>query len=130
MSIDSIGNFLTTLRNALRISKREIFAPHSKMKVEISKILLEEGYISGYFVEEKEGKLFLRVELKYKKGEPVIHFITRVSTPGKRIYRKSKDLTPVIGGLGISLLTTNRGLMTDSKARKDMVGGEVICEVW
>ncbi len=130
MSVDFIGNFLTTLRNALRVSKREILSPHSKMNEGISKVLHEEGYIKGYSVEEKEGKRFLRVELKYKKGESVIHAITRVSSPGKRIYRKSSELVPVAGRLGISLLTTNRGLMTDRVARKEMVGGEVICKVW
>ncbi len=133
MSIDSIGNFLTVIRNAIMASKPFVLAPCSKMNAEIARILADEGFILG--VEEVTldgGKKRLKVMLKYVDGESVIHSISRVSKPSKRIYAKVKAIKPVIGGLGISIISTNRGVITDKQARdKGMfVGGELLCRVW
>lgn len=133
MSIDSIGNFLTIIRNAIMASKPFVLAPCSKMNANIARILQEEGFVVG--VEEvvaEDGKKRLKIMLKYVNGESVIHSISRVSKPSRRVYEKVKNIKPVIGGLGISILSTNRGIITDKQAKaSDMfAGGEVICRVW
>lgn len=132
MSIDSIGNFLTILRNGIMVSKLSVAARHSKMNVEISKILQQEGFINGYEILEADGHKTIKVVLRYVDGESVIHALTRVSKPSRRIYTTSKKIKPVIGGLGISILSTNRGVMTSKQAREEAVnlGGEIICTVW
>jgi small subunit ribosomal protein S8 len=130
MSIDSIGNFLTIVRNGIMASKRFVVAPYSKVKDAIAQILLDEGFINHYEVLEKDGKKFLKVDLRYVDGESVIHQIERISTPGRRVYEKSKFLKPVVGKLGIAILTTNRGIISDKQAKDLSVGGEVICTVW
>ncbi len=130
MSIDTIGDFLTVVRNGLMVGKRSVSVPHSKLKEEIARVLKDEGYIKDFTMVQEDEKPSLKVMLKYVSGEPVIHEITRISTPGRRCYEKSKQLTSVIGGLGISIVTTNRGIMSDKQAKKLSVGGEVICHVW
>ncbi len=132
MSIDSIGDLLTVIRNGLMASKRSVEAPHSKMKIEIVKILKDEGFIKDFNIVETENdsKKRIQLSLKYVDGESVIHEITRISTPGKRAYGKANQLKHVIGKLGISILTTNKGIMTDKKAKDLSVGGEIICTVW
>lgn len=131
MSIDSIGNFLTAIRNVLLVSKRTVTVPFSKMKMGVAQVLLDEGFIKGFEKIEKENnKADLVITLKYVKGESVIHEITRVSTPGRRKYEGLANMEQVIGGLGISILSTNAGIITDRKARKLSVGGEVLCHVW
>lgn len=132
MSIDSIGNFLTILRNGIMSSKLSVNARHSKMNVEIAKILHQEGFINGYEVLEADGHKSIKVNLRYVEGESVIHALERVSKPSRRIYTAAQSIKPVIGGLGISILSTNRGVMTSKQAKDKAVnlGGEIICKVW
>ena len=130
MSRDTISDFLTIIRNGLKVNKRSIVVPSSKLQVAVSKVLKDEGYIKDFNISEDGQKLKLTVFLKYVDGESVIHEITRVSTPGCRQYENSKSITPVIGGLGIAILTTSSGIITDRQAKELGVGGEVICHVW
>jgi len=131
MSIDTIGDFLTIIRNGLMVSKPFVVIPYSKMKFEIARILKEEGFIKDcILLEDAPKKKAIKVFLKYVDNESVIHEITRVSRPGRRYYAGSTVIKPVIGGLGISILSTNRGLMTNKKAKELSVGGEVVCTVW
>lgn len=131
MAIDTIGDFLTIIRNGIMASKKEVKAPYSKLKNEIAHILKDEGFIREIIISENERKhKELQILLKYVDGESVIHEIKRISTPGRRVYANVAHIEPVIGNLGISILTTNRGIMTNKKARQLSVGGEVICTVW
>ncbi len=132
MSIDSIGNFLTIIRNGIRASKPFVVTPHSKMNVELVRILKEEGFVKNFEIDSTDLIKKIKVVLKYVQGESVIHQIVRVSTPGRRVYAKVKNVKPVVGGFGISILSTNRGLMTDKQAKEPQLGlgGEVICKVW
>ena len=131
MSVDAIGNFLTHIRNGIMVSRRSVVAPYSKIKLEIVKILREEGFIRDFEIVEHDAvKKDIRVDLKYVEGESVIHEITRESTPGRRVYAKADQIKLVIGKLGISILTTNKGIMSNKKAKELSVGGEVICSVW
>ena len=132
MSIDAIGNFLTIIRNGLMASRPFVIAPHAKMKLDIARILKQEGFIKDYSVIEQDetNKKSIKVVLNYVEGESVIHEIKRISTPGRRHYTGSQEIEPVIGGLGISILTTNRGIMTNKSATELGVGGEIICTVW
>ena len=131
MSIDSIGNFLTIMRNGIMAGKRDVTAPYSKLKHEIARVLLDEGFIHDIVeIEVDDNKKNIRIDLKYIKGESVIHEIDRASKPGLRLYKGHDKIKPVIGNLGISILTTNRGVMTNKKARSLGVGGEILCTVW
>lgn len=130
MSVDSIGDFLTIVRNGVLASKRSIVSPYSRLKHEIALILKDEGFIKEVSIEDVEGKKQLHILLKYVQGESVIHEITRISTPGRRAYAGHKIFKPVIGGLGVSIITTNKGVMTHKQARQQGVGGEVLCTVW
>ena len=131
MSIDSIGDFLTIIRNALMVSKREIVAPHSIIKAGIADVLKREGFIKDFEkFEDERGRAYLKVSLKYVKGKPAIHEIKRISTLSRRHYEGLRNMKSVIGGLGISILSTNAGIVTDVEAKKLTVGGEVICHVW
>lgn len=130
MSVDTLGDFLTIIRNGVRASKRNVAATHSNLKQEVAQVLKDEGFIKDFAVEESDKKKSIKIFLKYVDGESVIHEITRVSTPGRRNYENVSHLQPVIGGLGISILTTNRGILTNKKAKQLSVGGEVICTVW
>ncbi len=128
---DPIADLLTRVRNGIGAQHRYVDVGWSKMKEEIAKILKEEGFISSYMV-KKEGSIgTLRVVLKYAKGrQPVIQGLKRVSTPGCRKYVQSGEIPRVLGGLGVSILTTSKGVMTCSKARSNGVGGELLCKVW
>jgi small subunit ribosomal protein S8 len=132
MSFDAIGDFLTIIRNGLMVSKPFVVVSYSKMKFEIAKILKEEGFIKDYVIvsEDDPKEKAIKVFLKYVDNESVIHELKRVSTPGLRCFSGVKNIKPVIGGLGISILSTNCGLMTQKKAKELNVGGEVICTVW
>lgn len=130
MSIDAIGNFLTIIRNGIMSSKLSVNIPHSNLKSEIATILKEEGFIKDYAIEENDSKKSIKVFLKYVDGESVIHEITRVSRPGRRNYKGTARIRPVIGGLGLSILTTSKGVVSHKKAKELGVGGEVICTVW
>ncbi|MFT6765598.1 MAG: small subunit ribosomal protein S8 [Alteromonas naphthalenivorans] len=133
MSIDTIGNFLTIIRNKIKSSKPYAVAPHSKMNEEIARILKTEGFIQDFEVDtENSLRKKLKIVLRYVEGESVIHDIQRVSKPSRRIYEKVKNIKPVIGGLGIAIISTSRGIMTDKKAKSDStkIGGEILCRVW
>lgn len=128
---DPVADLLTRLRNAVRSHHQKVDVPSSKLKLEIVRILSDEGYVGGYKVNEENGRPFLKVLLKYgPNDQPVISNLRRISQPGCRVYIGRKDIRPVLGGLGISILSTPRGVMTGRDARKLGVGGEVLCEVW
>lgn len=132
MSIDVIADFLTIIRNGVMVSKSFVTAPYSKMRESIAQILKNEGFITDFVIlnADSDAKKRLKVVLKYVDGEAVIHEIQRVSKPGRRVYAGNKEIKPVIGQLGISILTTSRGVIAHQKAKKLSVGGEVICTVW
>jgi small subunit ribosomal protein S8 len=132
MSVDSIADFLTIIRNGVMVSKSFITAPYSKMRHSIAQILKNEGFIHDFAVinTDSDAKKMLKIVLKYVDGESVIHEIQRVSKPGRRVYAGSQKIKPVIGQLGISILTTSRGVIASQKAEQLSVGGEVICTVW
>lgn len=128
--IDPISDFLTRIRNASRAGKEEVLAPFSQMKAEIARILQEEGYIWSYEVDTTEKHPRLKVKLKYQGKSPVIRSLRRISKPGLRKYVSVDEIPKVLGGLGISILSTSRGIMTGAKARKSKVGGELLAFVW
>jgi small subunit ribosomal protein S8 len=127
---DPVADFLARIRNAIRARHQKLDVPASKLKAEIARILKEEGYISNYKVQEEEGKLVLRVYLKYGGTEAAIRDLERISRPGCRVYVGRDEIKRVQGGLGISILTTPKGVMTGRQARREGVGGELLCEVW
>jgi small subunit ribosomal protein S8 len=126
---DPIADMLTRIRNAQMAEKVSVSMPASKLKAAIAEVLKEEGYIDGYSVRGEGGKRELEIALKYYAGRPVIERIERVSRPGLRIYRGSGNLPKVLNGLGVAIVSTPRGVMTDRKARASNVGGEVLCIV-
>jgi len=128
--MDSIGDFLTIIRNGIGARKRVVTLAGSKFKKNIAQLLLDEGYVKDFKIEQEGAKSSLTVYLKYVDGESVIHEITRVSKPGRRSFQGSKEIKPVIGGLGVAFVSTSAGLMSDRRARKLGVGGEVVCHVW
>ena len=132
MQTDPIADFLTRLRNAAAAKHQRVDVPVSKLKTEIARILKEEGYISTYkLVDENKTRKLLRVFLKYTPDRrSVISGLRRISKPGARAYRGAEEIRPVVGGLGISILTTPRGVMSGRTARKNKIGGEILCEVW
>jgi len=126
-----LGDMLTRIRNAQRARHSVCLAPASKLRANVLGVLKREGFIRGYEAEElRPGVAQLRIELKYNEGEPVIKEISRVSKPGRRVYAKIKELPRVYAGLGISILSTPRGVMSDAEARAANVGGEVLCRVF
>jgi len=127
--MDPIADMLTRIRNAQRAEKQSVAMPASKLKAAIAQVLKEEGYIEGFGLREVDGKATLEVSLKYYAGKPVIEKIERVSRPGLRIYRPKDDLPKVMNGLGVAIVSTSKGVMTDRKARGLGVGGEVLCIV-
>ncbi len=128
---DPIGDTLTRIRNGQRARKTSVTAPASKLRENVLRVLEREGYIRGFErYNVRPGIDELRIELKYNEGEPVISRITRVSKPGRRVYAKIKDLPRVYNGLGISILSTPQGVMSDHEARDANVGGEVLCQVF
>lgn len=126
---DPIADMLTRIRNGQQAQKLSVVMPSSKIKISIAKVLQDEGYIDGYVVRENGGKPDLVVTLKYYAGRPVIERLERVSRPGLRVYRGSEKLPRVMNGLGVAIVSTPRGVMTDRAARAGRVGGEVICYV-
>ncbi|HSZ92885.1 MAG TPA: 30S ribosomal protein S8 [Acetobacteraceae bacterium] len=128
---DPLGDMLTRIRNAQRARHTSCMAPASKLRANVLDVLKREGFIRGFAAEElRPGIAQLRIELKYNEGEPVIKEITRVSKPGRRVYSKIKELPRVYAGLGVSILSTPRGVMSDAEARAANVGGEVLCRVF
>ncbi len=128
---DPIADLLTRIRNGLAARRPSVELPSSNLKVEVVKLLKEEGYVTNFKVTEDGPQGTLRVDLKYRDdGRPVIDGIQRASKPGRRAYVGKDDIAPVLNGLGISILSTSRGLMTDRAARRAGVGGEVLCRVW
>ena len=126
---DPISDMLTRIRNAQMAEKVTVKMPSSKVKVAIAKVLQDEGYVEGFNVSANDGKPVLEIGLKYYADRPVIEKIQRVSRPGLRIYKGSEDIPKVMNGLGIAIVSTSKGLMTDRKARADGIGGEVLCIV-
>jgi len=127
---DPISDMLTRIRNAQMAEKNTVVMPSSKLKVAIAELLKDEGYVDGFSVIKGDGgKATLEIGLKYYSGRPVIEKIQRVSRPGLRIYKGSEDIPKVMNGLGIAIVSTSKGLMTDRKARANGIGGEVLCVV-
>ncbi len=126
---DPIGDMLTRIRNAQKRGRSSVACPSSKMRIRVLEVLQREGYIRGWSETEKDGFKELDIELKYYDGEPVISEIRRVSKPGRRVYSAVRDLPLVRNGLGVSILSTPKGVMSDSEARSHNVGGEILCRV-
>ena len=126
---DPIADFLTRIRNGQMAGKAEVAAPASRMKLALAKVLKEEGYIEDFAIAEQAEKPTVTVRLKYYQGRPVIERLERVSRPGLRVYKQRDDIPPVMNGLGVAIVSTSRGVMTDRKARSQGVGGEVLCYV-
>ena len=129
---DPIADMLTRIRNGIQAHHERIELPVSKLKVEIAKILKSEGFISNYKVtDEDKVQGTLRVYLKYSEdGEPVIHGIERISRPGRRVYRGKEEIPRVLGGLGLAIISTSKGVLSGTEAARSGVGGEVLCQVW
>ena len=128
---DPVADFLTRIRNSIRARHQKLDVPASRLKAEIARILKEEGYIANYKATEENGQKVIRVYLKYgPNNEMVIRDLQRVSRPGCRVYLGKDQIRRVQGGLGISIMTTPKGVMTGRQARREGVGGEILCEVW
>ena len=127
---DPIADFLTRIRNAQMAQLPNVSCPSSKIKIAISKVLQDEGFIDGYDVAEEDGKAIINVDLKYFQGKPVIEEIRRVSRPGLRDYKGKENLPKNRAGLGIAIMSTNQGLMTERQAEAAGIGGEVLCTVF
>lgn len=131
MMTDPIADMLSRIRNANNARHKSVDIPCSNIKKEIAKILLDEGYIKGYDVVEDDKQGIIKIDLKYSQdGERVISGLKRISKPGLRVYVKCEDVPKVLGGLGIAIISTSKGIITDKMARQNKVGGEVICYVW
>jgi small subunit ribosomal protein S8 len=130
MLTDPIADMLTRVRNAVHIKAEKVDIPISKMKLEIAKILKEEGFIRAYKILKDRRQGILRVIPKYVDNASVISGLKRISKPGRRVYVGSDEIPKVMGGLGVAILTTSKGVMSDKSCRRDTVGGEVICHVW
>ncbi len=126
---DPIADMLTRIRNGQTVDKTEVVMPSSKLKVAIAQVLKDEGYIDGFTVVANNGKAELHVGLKYYAGRPVIERLERVSRPGLRVYKNHQTIPQVMNGLGVAIVSTPKGVMTDRKAREAGIGGEVICYV-
>jgi small subunit ribosomal protein S8 len=127
---DPIADLLTRIRNGQSAGKREVRMPSSKIKLAVANLLKEEGYLNATQVEDSDGKPQLTISLKYFQGKPVIESIKRISTPGLRVYKDCKDLPKVRGGLGVAIISTSKGLMTDRAARTAGQGGEIVATVY
>ncbi|MDR1382550.1 MAG: 30S ribosomal protein S8 [Planctomycetaceae bacterium] len=133
MMTDTIADMLTRIRNAVRVEHTHVDIPHSKLKFGVADVLKREGYIWDFEVTmpENEKSPIIRIQLKYgPNGERVIQHVKRISKPGRRVYQRANLLKPVLNGLGINILSTNKGVISDREARQSNVGGEVICEIW
>lgn len=128
---DPIADMLTRIRNANTVKRNRVEVPASNMKKAIAKILFDEGFIKGYEVKAGEKQEVIKIELKYAQGqEKVLSGLKRISKPGLRVYVNKDEVPKVLGGLGIAIISTSKGIMTDAQARKENVGGEVICYIW
>ena len=129
---DPIADMLTRIRNGIQSHHERVELPASKLKVEIARILKSEGFIRNFTVVDKEAsQATLRIDLKYSvDGEPVIHGIERISRPGRRVYRNKQEIPRVLGGLGLAIVSTSKGVLSGAEAVKNGVGGEVLCQVW
>jgi small subunit ribosomal protein S8 len=128
---DPLSDLLTRLRNGMRAGHDKVDVPSSRVKEAVLKVLEEEGYIASFRKVQDAGRPVLRVGLKYDpEGEPIVTGLERVSRPGRRVYAKSDDIPSVLGGLGMSIVSTSKGIVTDKKARQSRLGGEVLCNVW
>jgi small subunit ribosomal protein S8 len=128
---DPLGDLLTRIRNAQERRRPKVSSPASKLRVRVLDVLKDEGYIRGYSqVDHKNGHSELEIELKYANGQPAIRDIQRVSKPGRRVYKAVRDLATVANGLGVAILSTPKGVMSDSRAREENVGGEILCSVF
>lgn len=127
---DPIADMLTRIRNAQAVKLGEVFVPFSKIKKRIAEIMKTEGFLADFEEQEGQRGAKLRLLLKYQEGKGIITSLERVSKPGRRVYRRATDLSKVLQGLGISIISTSRGLMTDREARKQKLGGEIICKIW
>ncbi len=127
---DPLGDMLTRIRNGQRAKKDSVVTPASKLRASVLEVLKREGYIRGYSEEELAGHAGLRVELKYFEGQPAIKHVARVSKPGRRVYSGSKELPRIRNGLGITIVSTPKGVLSDAEARDMNVGGEVLAEVF
>lgn len=129
MMTDPIADMLTRIRNALSAGKLNVNMPDSKQKRAIAQVLKDEGFITGFAQAEADSKPILNIDLKYYEGKPVIEKIKRISRPGLRIYKGKTELPKVMGGLGVAIISTSKGLMSDRAARKAGFGGEILCTV-
>lgn len=127
---DPLGDMLTRIRNAQMRGRSTVTSPASKLRARVLDVLMEEGYIRGFTEVEKDGFKELEIELKYYEGAPVIQEVARVSKPGRRVYSSAQDIPLIRNGLGISILSTSRGVMSDHAARTANVGGEILCRVF
>ena len=128
---DPLSDLLTRLRNGMRAGHDKVDVPSSRVKEAVLKVLEEEGYVASFRKVQDGGRPVLRVGLKYDaEGEPIVSGIERVSRPGRRVYAKADDIPSVLGGLGMSIVSTSKGIVTDKKARQSRLGGEVLCNVW
>ncbi len=131
MVIDPIADMLTRIRNGLMLRKAYVLVPSSRIKTAIAQILLDEGFIQGYEVTDERPQPNIRVWLKYDdKRRPILTHLKRVSKPGRRVYSSKRELPWVLSGMGVAIISTPRGLMTDREARRQGVGGEILCYVW
>jgi small subunit ribosomal protein S8 len=130
MLTDPIADMLTRIRNAIMVRAEKVDIPASRMKLDIAKILKEEGYIRAYKIIKDRKQGILRISLKYVDGEPVITGLKKVSKPGRRIYVGYKDMSNIMGGVGIAILTTSKGILSDKACRREKVGGELLCYIW
>ena len=131
MMTDPVADMLTRVRNAVRIEAPSVDVPYSKLKHEIAKVFVDEGFFVQFEVQGEGATKILRIQLKYGlDGEKVIQFIQRVSKPGCRVYRSSRELKPVLNGMGILILSTSSGVMSDRQARSRKLGGEILCQVY
>jgi len=131
MNTDPIADMLTRIRNANMVSHQNVMIPASKLKIALAELLKSEGYIANYEVVEESKFKYINVTLKYDEAnKPVITNLQRVSKPGLRTYAKSKNIPQVFGGMGIAIVSTSKGLLTDRRARKENLGGEILCYVW
>ncbi len=128
---DPIADMLTRIRNGIQARHERVDVPTSKLKAEIARILRDEGYISNFKTVEEKPQGVLRIYLKYStEGEPVIHGIERVSRPGRRVYRNKSEIPKVLGGLGLAIISTSRGVVSGTEAARNGIGGEILCQVW
>lgn len=129
--VDPLADMYTRIRNAHRVAKETVDIPFSKLKEKIIQIFKEEGYIENYKVLENDSKPLIRIKFKYgKKGKKVINNIKQISKPGLRVYVNTDEIPRVLGGLGVAVITTSKGIITDDKCRREKVGGEVLCYIW